>query len=215
MSSCKSIYISEFEPTGSITKKLPPLHCKFDMSSLTSVFGISNTQGTATGAGSYIGNSDTYMGFTNYDLQTTQSPSINDLQIMFEHEVRNNICNMYGTPKGYAVCKILRGSNRRAGGGYTFFSILGGYCLINLLGFPFGTARTDLQIQVDIYNLDGSLVGTYKSPYIKKKVFIALYYGYTKYDGKRKTAIEAFKSCMEDIKAQISNDSQRLQMALH
>lgn len=214
MSSCKSIYISDLAPTGSISTKLPPLQSRFDMSSLTSVFGVSNTQGTATGAGRYIGG-NTYMGYTDYDLQTTQSPSINDLQVMFEHEVRNNICNRWGTPKGYAVCKILGGSNRSGGGIYTCLSILGGYCFVNLLGVPFGTAHTDLQIRVDIYNSADALVGTYTSPYVKKKVFRALYYGYTKDDGKRKSAIDAFKACMDDIKAQISKDSQRLQMELY
>ena len=214
ISSCKSIYVSDLEPKGSISSKLPPLQCEFNRSSLKSIFGESKTQGSATGAGGYI-SGNTYMGYTNYDLETTQSPSINDLQRMFEYEVRNNIGSLYGTPKGTAVCTILGGSNRNAGGGYTFLSVLGGYCLLNLLGLPFATAHTDLMVRVDIYDSTGGLVGSYTSPYVKKKVFVALYYGYTKGDGKRKTAIDAFKACMKDIKAQISKDSQRLQSALY
>ena len=48
-------------------------------------------------------------------------------------------------------------------------------------------------------------MGSYTSPYIKSKAYVALYWGYTSATARRKTARDAFKECMDDIKKQIAS----------
>ena len=205
-SGCRSIYLSELSPQGEIQTKLPPLSPIMDIRSLEDAFGIYNTSSDSYSTGGVIFNTPYVNTTTN--STTYRNQSIKDLDVIFTRDVQNNICETYGNTKGYITCRITEGGSSKKGGGFTFLSWVLGYCVTNLFGMPYATTKSAFEVQVNIYDRNQNLVGSYVSPYIAKKEFVALYYGYTVSDGKRKTAMTAFKACMNNIKRQINSDTQ-------
>lgn len=216
LSGCKALYLSELTPTTKYGTALPPLIPLIDAGSFETVFAATSTSTSTTGyaTGFNIGNKSYIVGNSTSTSNTFRNPTLNDLRVIFENDVKNNICEKYGSNKGYISCSVVTGANYKPMGAWWLTYCIG--CGIwQLLGVPTGAAKTYLQIQVDIYDMNKNLIGTYTSPYIKDKAYIALYWGYSGNNALRKTAQTAFKECMDNIKRQIAADSQRLNRALN
>ncbi len=217
LTGCKTLYLSELNPTQKYgNTSLPSLTPLIDVSSFETVFAASSTTTSSAGymSGFNIGNTPYVVGNSLSTSSTFRNPTINDLKVIFENDVRNNICTKYGANKGYISCSVVTGANYNPLGAWWLTWCVGcGFW--QLLGVPTGSAKTYLQIQVNIFDINKNLVGSYTSPYIKSKAYVALYWGYTSATARRKTARDAFKECMDDIKKQIANDAKRLTAALN
>lgn len=213
---CRSIYLSELQPTTRYTPEfLPPLRPYFDVASFETVFAsdISNTSSYGSASAFNVNGTTMAFGGASSTTETYRNPMLNQLKNIFVNDVNANICQKYGQTKGSIVCRVITGSHgKRTGmwwlGAYPFLGIP------YLLGMPAKAAKTFLKIQVDIYDAENNLVGSYVSPYIKDKKYVALYWGYSGSNSLTKSAWNAFKKCMDDIKIQIAQDFDRLNEAL-
>lgn len=209
---CKAIYLSEMSPQTRFGKTLlPALQPMVDVQSLENVFGISSTSTSSHGfaTGHQVGPTAMVLGSSFSTSTTSRHGSINDIKVIFENDVRNNICEKYGTNKGYITCSALSGSSGKPIGMW-WLGACPGLGVPYLFGMPARAAKTFLQIQVNIYDQQQNLVGSYQSPYYGDKEYVALYWGYSGSNAISKTAMDTFKMCMDNIKQQIANDTERL-----
>jgi hypothetical protein len=88
------------------------------------------------------------------------------------------------------------------------FSLLS-FGAINLLGFPFAYEKASIDIDVEIYNLNNTLIGRYNGVGSDIK-FSALYYGYDSQSALRLSRVRAFKKAMSEVKSKIAADYLRL-----
>ena len=217
LNGCASLYMSESIPVKEdYSDLLPPLTPIMDTQSLENVFGIATTNSSGSSNSTHHLIGQTGMSFNNsYSSSTTyRDPAIQDLTTYFEKDATTNICQQYGTRKGYITCQVVNGySVVRIGmrwiGAYPLFGIP------YLLGMPSKKAQSSLMVKIDIYDKSQNLVGSYTSDFHYDKRYVALYYGYSAGNAKHKTALEAFKACMKDVKAKIRADYDRLNKELY
>ena len=213
VNSCKSLYLSTLEPRGRNEKLLPPLTPILDDRSFASIFGEGRTSGTGGGVSyrsPYLGNISTTVG--GWSAITYPNPRINEINVIFQRDLEN-ICEIYGTSKGNIKCSAIVGRNKEGGIG---LALLSGFllCVPNLFGMPIGAWKSELQIEISIYDVSNNLVGRYTSDFHKQKTYSALYWGYKYGDAEAKNVRAIFTECMADIKRQIQKDYQRLSDAL-
>lgn len=217
LNGCASLYMNESIPIkDNYSNLLPPLAPIMDIQSLENVFGIATTNSSESSYSTHYLLGQTGMSFNNgYSSSTIyRDPAIHDLTTYFEKDATTNICQQYGIRKGYITCQVVNGySGVRIG-----MRWIGAYPLLGipyLLGMPSKKAKTSLMVKIDIYDGAKNLVGSYTSDFHYDKRYVALYYGYSASDAKHKTALEAFKACMEDVKAKIRADYDRLKEVLY
>ncbi|MEP7263164.1 MAG: hypothetical protein ABI772_01630 [Bacteroidota bacterium] len=75
----------------------------------------------------------------------------------------------------------------------------------NFLGMPYGNVMTDIEINLSIKDFKNNTIKSYSATG-NANTYIGLYWSYGG-DAKRKSAIEAFKVAMEEIKVKIITDS--------
>ncbi len=195
---CRTVTYSELSPTGSIPNLLPPLEAEVDMWSFESAFGATITSGSVSDSGYWEG-------------VTYANPMLRDIITVYQRDMRN-ITQEYGLTRGTAICELVSGRVGGGGFGWAFFSGLTLF-IPNLLGMPFAYARADIQLEMSVLDARGVLVGRYTSDHHRRRVPVALYYGYGS-DAALKVAVDTFKACMTDIKKQIELDFNRLNGAL-
>lgn len=213
---CASLYMTEAIPQKENNSQLlPPLTPVMDIQSLENIFGIATTTSSGSSYSTHHLIGETGMSFSNGHTTSTtfRDPAIHDLTSYFEKDATTNICEQYGNRRGYITCQIVNGfSNVRIGmrwlGAYPFLGIP------YLLGMPSKKAQSSLMVKIDIYDTNKNLVGSYTSNFHYDKRYVALYYGYSAANAKHKTALEAFKACMLDIKIKIKADYDRLKQEL-
>lgn len=217
LNGCASLYMNESIPTkDNYSNLLPPLAPIMDTQSLENVFGIATTNSSGSSYSTHHLIGQTGMSFNNgYSSSTTyRDPAIQDLTTYFEKDATTNICQQYGTRKGYITCQVVNGySGVRIG-----MRWIGAYPLLGipyLFGMPSKKAQSSLMVKIDIYDRSKNLVGSYTSDFHYDKRYVALYYGYSASNAKHKTALEAFKACMKDVKAKIKADYDRLSKELY
>lgn len=211
---CKTIYLSELTPeTKYGTKRLPPLVPIFDVQSFDNVFpDVSHTESSGYATGHNLRGADMAFGHGSSMTTHSKNPSINDLSVIFERDVRNNICESSGEYSGYITCHVITGANWSPLGLWWAGYFLAGIPYI--FGMPIQSSKTHLMIKIDIYDRNQNLIGSYESDYVQQKKYSALYWGYSGANGRRKTAIDAFKICMDDVKQQIASDHNKLYLSL-
>lgn len=212
LTSCRSLYISDLKPEGKISTQLPQLAPHINVSSLENVFGINHSTTQS------FGTTNIFLGNITFTATSATSnyrdPSIQDISVIFDRDVKNNICDISRDLKGYITCNITTGYTKVGGAGWTILSVWGTAFIGNLFGMPILRVKSGMEVEVQIFDSNKKLLGSYTSPYYQYKVPVALYHGYNVRNGKRKTAIMAFKSAMSDIKRQIQEDSFRLNSLL-
>lgn len=216
LNGCASLYMNECIPTkDNDSNLLPPLAPIMDTQSLENVFGIAITysSGSSHTAHHLIGQMGMSSNSGKSSSTTYRDPAIQDLTTYFEKDATTNICQQYGTRKGYIICQVVNGYSRvRIGMRWIGAFSLG---IPYLFGMPSQKAKTSLMVKIDIYDRSKNLIGSYTSDFHYDKRYVALYYGYSAFNAKNKTAIEAFKACMKDVKAKIRADYDRLKKELY
>ena len=194
ITSCRTVEFSEMSPTGRIPQLLPPLEAKIDVWSLESVLGATVTSGSVSD-------------FGFYESVSYANPMIQDLVTLYERDMRN-ITDEYGVTRGEAVCRLVDGDVGASGLGWAYLSGLTLF-IPNVFGMPILNIKASMQLEMSIFDGRGMLVGRYTSDYHRRRVPVALYYGYGS-DASLKATIDVFKACMTDIKGRIEPDFNRL-----
>lgn len=217
LNGCATLYMNESIPAKENNSKLlPPLAPVMDTQSLENIFGIASTNSSGSSYSTHHLIGQIGMTFNNgYSNSTTyRDPAIQDLTTYFEKDATTNICQQYGTRKGYITCQVVNGySGVRIG-----MRWIGAYPLLGipyLFGMPSKKAHSSFMVKIDIYDRSKNLVGSYTSDFHYDKRYVALYYGYSAANAKHKSALEAFKACMKDVKTKIKADYDRLKKELY
>lgn len=198
LAGCRTVGLAEMSPTGRLPQLLPHLEARIDVPSLEGLFGGMIIKGSVSDFGYYEG-------------VLYANPFVQDLITLYDRDMRN-ITEEYGPLRGSAVCRVVDGDV--SGGGFVLACLSGITMFIpNLLGLPFAYSKASIQLEMSIFTTQGTLAGRYTSKYNRKRVPVALYYGYGS-DSGQKVTIDAFKACMTDIKIQVEADFDRLQGAL-
>ena len=89
---------------------------------------------------------------------------------IFERELEENICDMYGEAKGTIDLVIINASYDSGYNGLFVISLFGP----GLFGFPAGSTKTDVEFEVRVYDSEGNRV--WKKIYSdSKKGFLTMY----------------------------------------
>lgn len=192
LSSCKSLDLDELNPKGQNQTLLPPLEPVFD------IYHVDHRVDDAN--------------LSNQVINPYINDDTRDRIAIFESDVYDNITSPYGERKGSIHCIIS--SEEIEHSAYFLIPSFLSLGILNILGMPFDLSHKILDVKVEIYDLDRNLVGRY-SAQCRKKTIVAFYYGYSGKSADRKNNIQAFKCAMNDIKAQINNDAERLIKALN
>ena len=209
--SCKTIYLSELKPYPKNTKLLPALEPIVDIESLESAYSSGSSVVEVSTYNSRPSNS-TYLGIGNSTSTIYKDKRVHDAITIFERDVTENITNPFGEKKGSITCRIVAGDQSMKdnwvwGTAFTLFTL-------NLLGIPYYSSVTDIDVEVEIYSKNNDLIGKYTATG-HSKVWVALYWGYNESSASRKSAYTALKMALNEMKLKIQDDNDRLTLELN
>lgn len=226
--SCSMLNYRDMNPAGRNYNLLPALDVVVDVRSFdefyngVTLYDIYQTENTKIVSKPQLQSQDAlYDGIIDISEYTAPTPyvesftsssvRVKDLVTFFDKDVRENMMDPSGYKRGSIHCRLVNGRTRSP----LILPILSilSFGVLNVYAVPFSSFYTSLEIQVDIYDLNNRLVGSYIGGG-DSKVFTALYYGYFISDASRKSAIDAFREAMTNIKMQINGDAYRLDAAL-
>lgn len=131
-----------------------------------------------------------------------------DVNTLFDREVSEIMTNPYDTKRGYLVLKVSRISDKAHMGGYLFGVML--LSVPNLLGLPFFSAKSSVEVQVDVLDQNRKLIGSYRASATKK--IRTTYYSnnYNFYNTQRVAFLESVKEGLKEVKIKMQPDITRL-----
>lgn len=210
--SCASIKPQDFQPTPKNTTLLPPLEPRVDLYSFESAYTAGHVQSTSVGYGTALAGTPGLLGVSVSNGTVTKDPRVQDAITYFDRDIKNNITNPYGQRNGYALAKIVNGkSGPSSFAASMLYAVLAGGTLFvgNMLGLPLSDNKTELEVEVEIYDVSNNLVAKYNSS-CSDRQWVAMYYGYAPLDAGRVAGINAFKCALNKIKQEIDKDSVRV-----
>lgn len=208
LASCASIKLSDFDPGYKNKLLLPALEPKIDISSFEDAYLMY-----------YIKNSNAlYYTDSTTDLPYTIAPVPKDIRMkdaisIFKREVKENICSFSPEKKGTIVCHIPFAVSENSGNSFLLLSTFT-FGILNLIGMPLFSYKTELELEVEIFTNSGKQIGSYRARG-SNTAWVALYYGYSMQSANRISNAKAFKIAMNGIKQQIEMDAERLTNELH
>lgn len=182
VSGCKTVQLADINVGNPVQNKLPALDFSNDKTAITSPMPYPYGYGYA-------------------NIQ-------DDARSMFTKLIQENITDPLGEKYGYVSYNIVVGTNKLSGWGYYLPSILS-LTTLNLFGMPYFTAKSSVEITVQISNSDKEVIGIYKGTGESKK-YVAYYYGYGLMDALRAANIESLKTAFSSISSQIEKQSSEL-----
>jgi hypothetical protein len=194
---CKFLSYSTLNPTVKNEKLLPMLTPVFDDLS----FGTSGYNGGD-------------VGYYNGGGTTSRTAWVNEMNTIFERDIRNNICDERNNEiKGTIKCKATYGKPKLFDYAGVYFSSFFLFVGNIFFGIPVSSSKYELQIEVTISDNNNKLIKRYTSDVHKQKAYAGIYY-YKFSNAMSKCARLVFTECMIDIKRQISRDYNMLNDAL-
>ena len=219
-SGCKTVSMKDINPENRPNARLLPyLVPMVDTNNVQTMYTAgtlttkshSNTTGASYSVGSgnrhYAQEANVYTESTNARSDTTfySDLRVSDVQSIFTKEVEQNIVdiNKASNPRGYIVLRL----NGRISDSNEVLELVNALTVgtLCLLGLPNNIVSEELDINVAIYNKSGTLVKQYTVT-AKDSEYNAMYYGYTDKDASRKSAAEALKGALEEIRVMIYRD---------
>lgn len=208
--SCRTMNLAELTPSQQNIDLLPPLNAKMDLSlieniDLASVISTTEfkTENESDASPSVI---------QTYTEPVFKSETTNDLKVLFDRDVKYNMTKIGGEKCGTIVCRVAAINTDDNSFALSFLSI-GTFGLLNLVGFPFASIATSIDIDVELFDINNELVAAYHS-IGKSRVYSAMYYGFEVDSAVRLSKIRAFKKAMNKVKAQIDQDFNTINAAL-
>ncbi len=130
--------------------------------------------------------------------------AMSDMFQALDNELFDNINQSEGDRYGHARIKLLFYQRRNSGWGWLIPSI-GTLWTANLLGMPCSVYRIDLELQMEITDANGKILGYYKAPG-SGKAQIAMYHGYDGLTAVRKANLVAMQEAFSKIKTNMAAD---------
>lgn len=227
-SGCKSISMKDINPDNRPNARLLPyLVPMVDTNNVQTIYTAgtltTKSQSNTTGASYTVGTGNRYYGQqANLYSESTNSRSdttfysdlrVGDVQSIFTKEVEQNIVdiNQASHPRGYIVLRL----NGRVSDSNEVLELVNALTVgtLCLLGLPNNIISEELDINVAIYNNSGTLIKQYTVT-AQDSEYNAMYYGYTDKDASRKSAAEALKGALEEIRVMIYRDYDVLSRSL-
>lgn len=143
---------------------------------------------------------------------TTELKISEDTRGIFDRELLDNISENVGQTSGYIVCR--RGL--RSKGIKTYVNQVVSYLTLgiaNVFGYTYATHRDELEIVVDIYDMNDTVVASYNAIGYGE-ADEKLYNGYITSDARRLAHARAFSDAMDGILTKIGADSERISKLL-
>lgn len=207
---CSSVPLRSLTPDGINLVALPPLEPQIDVESFETAYPLSGTivRGSVGAFGAPALGGVVSAGSFSGVKSERKDIRLQDTAIIFERDVRNNICLTGDVSAGYAICKIAAAATNSGGLGYAFLSgcTLG---LLNLCGMPAAVSKMDLDVEVELRDIHNNTIGRYQG-YGTGTAYWAAWWGYDSASFTRVSNIEAFKMAMQSIKNNINRDAPRL-----
>jgi hypothetical protein len=205
--SCKSVKVNDLKSTKNNCIQLPALEPRIDLSSLESVYTTGSVVSSSVGSVHSSPGGNSLIGQSVGVSTGIKDKRVQDAITIFDREVKDCLTNPYGEKKGYIVCKFANGESVNQYG----FAVLSGLFLFvpNILGMPWAGAKTNIDLDVEIYDNKERLIGRYNANF-KNKAVTAFYYGYNAKSVNRITGIRAFKGALDEIKLKIADDMPRI-----
>lgn len=138
-------------------------------------------------------------------------PVFQDLNVVYEREVKSSLTRPGGDRYGYAVCRVI--AERHRPGAFWLLSSAVLLFTPNLLGYPAAQSRRWMEVEVEVFDAQRRSLGRY-SGYGYATVPVAAYWGYASDDAARASSVRAFKAALSEIKTQMDRDADRLSTGL-
>lgn len=207
LSSCKTIAFSDLSAGKRLESNLPALTPIVDFASLESAY----TAGTSQSVG--VGNSFKVFGsyMTTVGLTSThyKDKRVMDAINIFDNEVKESITDPFGENKGFIALKVSGSEIKYGGAGWIILHTMNFFVFTPILGVPFGSKKTKLEVVVEIFDKEKNLISRYKAVG-SGKATMALYYGFPPNEVDRMSNIRALKDAFQKVKDEISSDSEKI-----
>jgi hypothetical protein len=210
LSCCKSsITVSDLQPQGEFTQKLPRLTPVFDtypMATASSLVDVATTMDSIARS-PILDASKIRTTKTSY----AQDANAHELLVYFARDVERNMTRNTGERKGSIACKVTALESAIGRGWISAHSLAFGAA--PLTGTPLSSCSTSIEIEVVIRDQYSNPVKRYWGIAHTKK-YAGLFYGYCLTELPRATKLAAFQKALDSVKQQIEMDFYRLEKEL-
>jgi hypothetical protein len=141
-------------------------------------------------------------------------PNPQDVSVLFDREISDKITNPYSDKKGYLLLKVNTIRHKaNPGWGVVTWPLLE---IPLLFGAATAVAKTNVEVQIDVLNLNRKLIGSYRgSANIKIKSGIYKDFKYKPSAMSRVSYIMAIKQAIQEAKKNMQSDIGRLNRELN
>lgn len=201
-SACRSLRVRDFHTTQNLPERLPRLSLLVHERSFLEAFDFALDRDVVSGP---------YFPEPWEAYQVTDQ-ALEDVFHVLDNDLNENINLVSRESYGHARFKLLFYKRRNSGWGWTVASI-STFFIPNFLGMPVSTHRVEMEVQMEILDADGKMLGRYTAPG-KGKVQVAMYYGYESSIATRKANLLALQNAMSNIKKRLEANAHSLSSQL-
>ncbi|HOY07386.1 MAG TPA: hypothetical protein PLO67_18385 [Saprospiraceae bacterium] len=195
LGACRSLHVSDFHTTQAIPQRLPSLGLLVHERSFADAFYAALDH-------------DMQFRYTYipdpWEVYGKTDQSMNDVFHALDNELFDNVNVSDKERYGHARFKLLYYQRRNSGWGWIIPSVAT-FWTANLLGMPCSVIRIDLELQMEITDAHGKVLGQYKAPGMGKGK-IAAYHGYDGLTAVRKANLVAIQNAFSTIKTNLATD---------
>lgn len=195
LGACRSLHVRDFHTSQAIPVRLPQLGLLVHERSFAEAF--------YKAFGREVLVNYTYPP-NPWDAYSKTEGAMSDMFHALDNELFDNINQTDGDRYGHARFKLLYYQRRNSGWGWIVPSVATLWTA-NLLGMPCSVYRIDLELQMEIVDANGKILGQYKAPGTGKAK-IALYHGYEAVTASRKGNLVAMQDAFSKIKTAMEAD---------
>ena len=195
LGACRSLHVSDFHTTQAIPQRLPALGLLVHERSFADAFYAALDR-------------DVFFEYpyipAPWEVYGKTDQSMNDVFHALDNELFDHVNVSEKDRYGNARFKLLYYQRRNSGWGWIIPSIAT-FWTANLLGMPCSVHRVDLELQMEITDANGKVLGRYKAPGTGKGK-IAAYHGYDGITAIRKANLVAIQEAFSKIKINLAGD---------
>lgn len=191
LGACRSLRVRDFHTKESLPTRLPHLDLLVHERSFLGAFDGAlerETMFSTVGPDPWVA-----YGVTDQALA--------DVFHVLDNELEDNLTQGASPQYGHARFKLLFYQRRNSGWGWTTASIAT-LLIPNVFGMPAATSRVELELQMEIVDTDGKLLGRYTAPGVGKGQ-VAAYHGYDNTNATRKANLVALQNALLTIKKKL------------
>lgn len=196
---CRSLHVSDYHTAQPIPERLPNLELLVHERSFEDAFYAALDRDVMLLSMPY----DPYFP-SPWEVYGTTDGALRDVFHVLDNELADNINARDNLRYGHARFKLLSYQRRNSGWGWLIpMALTAG--VVNLFGVPCSVHRIDLELQMEITDANGAVIGRYVAPGAGKAQ-IALYHGYDSITAIRKANLLAVQNALSKIKTSLGPD---------